>query len=88
METVKLYVIVFDSTHSAIAAETMLKEENIANEVIPTPREITASCGLSIRFNIDSLDKVKNILKQGSVSVNGVYKLERRLNEKQVEKLM
>ncbi|SCX81966.1 DUF3343 domain-containing protein [Alkaliphilus peptidifermentans] len=88
MENSKIYVIVFDSTHSAIAAEKCLKDKKIPNEIIPTPREITASCGLSIRFNIDSLKIIKEALQNGNISINGIYELKKQGNEKLVDKLI
>ena len=44
----ELYIISFKSTHYAIMAENKLKHYNIV--IMPTPREITANCGLSIGF--------------------------------------
>ena len=49
----KQWLLVFDSTHHAIAAEHRIKEGGFGNltiEMIPTPRQITASCGLSLRL--------------------------------------
>lgn len=69
------YVIAFDSTHYAIQGEKTLKDKDIDIKVIPTPREITASCGLSIRFNLEFYDQVKNILEEASLSIRGIYKL-------------
>lgn len=45
------YLITFESTHHAIHVEKLLKDR-FAIELIPTPREITASCGLSLRFEV------------------------------------
>lgn len=43
------YVITFTSTHQAIKFERMLLP-NFDIELIPTPREVSASCGLSLKF--------------------------------------
>lgn len=69
------YVVAFDSTHYAIQGEKTLKERGIDIKVIPTPREITASCGLSIRFNPQLLEQVKKIIEESSLSIKGIYKL-------------
>jgi len=55
------YVIAFDSTHYAIRTEKMLKQK-IKVDMIPTPREISVSCGLSVKFSIDDIDKVQEEL--------------------------
>lgn len=47
------WLLSFDSTHHAIAAENLVKEnrpEGLVMHVIPTPRQITASCGISLLF--------------------------------------
>jgi hypothetical protein len=53
------YILSFASTHHAIAAEGSLKGRGINVEIVPTPRDITASCGLSIRFDVGQLEQVK-----------------------------
>lgn len=47
------WLLVFDSTHHAMAAESRIKGarlEGVTFQTIPTPRQITASCGLSLLF--------------------------------------
>lgn len=46
------YVFAFESTHAAIAAQAVLS--GIAFQVIPTPREISAGCGMSLLFDAGS----------------------------------
>ena len=55
------YVVSFNSTNHAIQSEKILAGQfKIA--VIPTPREITQSCGLSIRIYDYGLDKITDFL--------------------------
>ncbi len=56
-------VIVFESTHDAIKTEKAIKKA-IDIELIPTPREITASCGLSVKFYIEDFDTIKQIVME------------------------
>ncbi len=58
------YILVFKSTHTALKAESLLKEDEIEFRLIPTPGRLVAGCGLSIRFTgkvkplvLDLLDK-------------------------------
>ncbi len=55
------FIIVFDSTHKAIETEEKLEAFDV--RVMPTPRQISASCGISIRVDIKYYDEVKSILK-------------------------
>ena len=63
------YILAFESTNYAIAAEKRL-QELFKITVIPTPREITSNCGLSIKINEDDLNLIKTTLKD--VSIPGV----------------
>ncbi len=49
MEAKREWVLVFDSTHAAMAAQSILAA--LDPFVIPTPRAITASCGISLRMD-------------------------------------
>ncbi len=62
MKTDKYYIMVFDSTHYAIKVDGMLKQKGLEGEIIPTPRDIDSSCGLSIRFPGDILKSVTKIV--------------------------
>lgn len=85
------YVISFNSTHHAIKSEKRLKEELIELRMIPTPREITASCGLSIKFNGTDIEKVSNIMKQliekEDISIKGIFRITRNEKEHNIIRL-
>ncbi len=49
-----MVVIAFESTHAAMAAQKAL--EGMAFYVIPTPTDISASCGISLRLEDDLLE--------------------------------
>ena len=56
------YTLAFDSTHMAVAAEKYLSAR-IAVSVMPTPRKITASCGISLRVELENGERLKELLK-------------------------
>ncbi|MDF2548604.1 DUF3343 domain-containing protein [Anaerosolibacter sp.] len=82
----EFYVIAFDSTHYAMKTEKLLKSK-FQIEMIPTPREISASCGLSIKFSKTIFDSIMDTLEedQGTYKVFLVEKLE---NGRQVTKVL
>lgn len=51
------YVITFANTHSAITTQSHL-ESYAKVSIMPTLREISAGCGISIRFEPEEFDKV------------------------------
>ncbi|MDW7670717.1 MAG: DUF3343 domain-containing protein [Bacillota bacterium] len=74
------WLLVFDSTHHAIAAEYRLKEAALpaaAFQIIPTPRQITASCGLSLLFtgSIEPREMLR-LLADHDVQWAGLYRKE------------
>jgi len=71
-------VIAFESTHYAILTEKMLKEK-FKVEMIPTPRIITASCGLSLKIPKDSLPDIIIFLNEEIFDPNmlAIYRIYR-----------
>lgn len=78
-------VVTFQSTHHAIGGEKIFKENGIGFKTIPTPREITLSCGLSIRFSLDQLEKVIDLYSNNKLAIKGIYK---SVKEESVKKLI
>lgn len=76
------YVIVFESTHHALASEQMLLAKNFDIKMIPTPREITLSCGLSILFSESLLQDIIELVERNVLIVKGVYKIEKGETER------
>lgn len=53
----EVLVIAFESTHAALASEKALAD--MGAKLIPTPRAITASCGMSLRLAVDKADEAR-----------------------------
>lgn len=84
----EFYVIAFESTHYAIMTEKKLKGKfNI--QTIPTPREISASCGLSIMFGGEILKDIKEELISQKLERDklDMYKIIRNDQGKRAEKV-
>ncbi len=57
------YLITFSNTHTAIAAQKYL-EGNLTYQVIPTLREISNSCGISLKITSASCEEIMACMKQ------------------------
>lgn len=66
-------LIAFDSVHQAIRAEQLLLKADVPVEMVPTPREISASCGQSVRFAEDAAEPVKALLERERIVFRGIY---------------
>ena len=58
----EMYIVSFNSTHHAIRSDKLFGEASVKATTLPTPREITASCGISIRFLYKDIENSKRIL--------------------------
>ena len=56
-------VIAFVNTHAAIATQKALGEAGFTTHVMPTPREIPAGCGLSLRLPPEGYREVKRVVE-------------------------
>lgn len=73
--TAKEYcVITFQSTQCALLGEKHLVEKNVELIVIPTPREISASCGLALKIYCRDLEPVRRELAEAAVATGGFYR--------------
>lgn len=58
------YLLTFESTHAAISTEKLLKPAEVT--IMPVPRFISASCGISVRIHPDRRDKAEEIFRSES----------------------
>ena len=67
------YVITFASTHDALEGEKRLLQAGEDPMIIPTPRSISAHCGLAIKIHYFSKEEaVKNLSNLG-VNIENLY---------------
>lgn len=67
------YVAVFNSIHRVMKAEKLLKERGIAILLIPAPRDISADCGLAIRYAAPDRPTVEGVLAEVGLTPELVY---------------
>ena len=58
------YLFTFETTHAAIATEKILKPAGAI--VMPVPRFISSSCGISVRINPENHEKAEQIFREKS----------------------
>ena len=80
-------IISFASTNYAMQTEACLKEEGISIQIMPTPREITLSCGLSIKTSVDNLDKIKTLVDNKRITIKALYLLKIIDRQRALEKI-
>lgn len=58
------YLLTFESTHAAISTEKLLKPAEVT--IMPVPRFISASCGISVRIHPDKKEMAEDIFREKS----------------------
>jgi D-alanine-D-alanine ligase-like ATP-grasp enzyme len=80
------YIAVFDSTHYALKFEKVIKENGFKITIMPVPREITASCGISAKLEIDEIEKIMSLAVKEDLKVQGFYHVESENGKKTYHK--
>ena len=83
----EMYIISFNSTHQAIKCDKAFGKNEIDYTVLPTPREISQSCGMSIRFGLEDIDTIKEIIDQNQIEYKSMYRIFKEDGKKQVEEI-
>ena len=65
------YLLTFESTHAAISTEKLLKPAEVT--IMPVPRFISASCGISVRIRPDKKEDAEEIFRNGSKLTTADY---------------
>ena len=65
------YLLTFESTHAAISTEKLLKPAGVS--IMPVPRFISASCGISIRILPDQKEQAEALFKEGNTLSTSDY---------------
>lgn len=69
------FLLFFLNTYDSMKCEKILRENNININIMPTPSYLTNSCGISIRFNLNSLEKILDLIKKNELNYKGIYNL-------------
>jgi hypothetical protein len=65
----KYTILIFESMHKVMKADKLLLLAGIGFEIIPTPKEITSECGMSIRIKTKNADlkEISSTLKNNNI---------------------
>jgi hypothetical protein len=66
-------VVLFYSTAHAIRAEKLLQRAGYQIKMIPTPRQLSADCGMALRLERADGDRVTAALEKNKVPFNGIH---------------
>ena len=79
-------LVAFKSRQHALSFKDDLTKVSIKSQVLPTPKELSLGCGLSIRFSLADSRKAKELLKIRAYAHSGIYRVTMRNNTYQYSK--
>jgi hypothetical protein len=68
-------VILFHSNSAAIKTEKLLTSQGYQVTFIPTPRELSSNCGVSLFFAWSQNEAIKSALEKARVEIQGIHQL-------------
>lgn len=77
-------VVTFTSTSAALKGEKVMKKTGPPFVIMPTPREISTSCGLSIKVRPQDIEFCFQELKKSGVDIEGVFRMTKKGKKKEI----
>ncbi len=80
------YIAVFESTNHALRFEKVIKGGGFDINVMPVPREITVSCGISAKIKTGDIEGVMELAVAKDLKISGYYHVELQNGKKSYSK--
>ena len=71
----KRLVITFPTTSAAMAMEKLCKEQGLPGRLIPTPRELTADCGMAWCAPPGAAEELRSLIRSRNLAYEGWQEL-------------
>ncbi len=68
-------VVLFHTNSAALRAEKTLLQHGLAIKMIPTPREFSSDCGVSLRFEWGEEARVRQLLESARVEIGSLHRM-------------
>jgi len=87
-DQIKYYLIMAGSTSHMLRGDKLLKDRIIETSLVPAPSEYGTVCATAIKVKIEDLEEAEKILRDNSITIEGIYPDKPRKLSGLVEKLM
>jgi len=75
MKELRFYVL-FPSHTEGMKLDSVLRKNGIKHTIVPTPRQLSVSCGISIMYKEEDGDRVRKLIEENRVNILGMESLE------------
>lgn len=76
----KEYLLSFSSFYKAAYAKDVLDEYGLSSSLRKLPPQIAHSCSTGLYLRIDSIERVRSLLKDSQIATKGFYEIRRNDN--------
>jgi hypothetical protein len=74
MEEIRFYVL-FPSHTEGMKLDSLLRKNGIKHTIVPTPRQLSVSCGISIMYQAEDGERISRIIEENGVNILGMRSL-------------
>lgn len=74
-------IYTFKVVQHALLFESTLLDKGIEVKLMPSPRQISTSCGTSAKIPCDKRDEIETIILENKLLVNEFHQLEEKLSK-------
>lgn len=72
------YYILFNTHTDGLMLAKKLKENNIKYTIVPTPRQLSKSCGIAIKYEHEDEKAILDIIDKHEIKILAMHSLERK----------
>jgi hypothetical protein len=74
MEEIRFYVL-FPSHTEGMKLDSLLRKNGIKHTIVPTPRQLSVSCGISIMYQAEDGESISRLIEENGVKILGMKSL-------------
>jgi hypothetical protein len=74
MEEIRFYVL-FPSHTEGMKLDSLLRKNGIKHTIVPTPRQLSVSCGISIMYQAEDGERITRLIAENGVKILGMRSL-------------
>lgn len=73
----KTYYVLFPNHMNGVRLKEILTRENYKVTIVPTPRELSTCCGISLLIREEDVDDIKAIIEREHIETLGIASIEK-----------
>jgi hypothetical protein len=70
------FYVIFPSHTEGMKLDSLLRKNGIKHTIVPTPRQLSVSCGISIMYNEEDGGRIRTLIEENGVNILRMESLE------------